>query len=139
VARELGLSEQDIDLTGPVDDTTLRKTLASASAFVFPSRVEGFGLPILEAMALGVPTMIARVEPMRSIAGGAALEFAPDSSAELAEQLVRVLGNAELAADLRARGRARAETFRWEDTALATLRVYEEVLSSRPSRRGRGS
>lgn len=129
--RELGLPPERVRLAGRLGDRALRDAVAEASAFVFPSHVEGFGLPILEAMASGVPSIVADVEPMRSIAGGAALTFDPHSERELAERLTQLLRDPELAEDLRRRGRARAQAFRWEDTARATLAVYERVLSGR--------
>jgi glycosyltransferase involved in cell wall biosynthesis len=129
-ARALGV-EARVRFAGELGDAALREALASADAFVFPSRVEGFGLPVLEAMAMGVPTVVADVEPMRSIAGDAALTFAPTDASALGRTLWRVLADEELAKELSERGRGRASSFRWEDTAQRTLAVYEAVAQSR--------
>lgn len=119
-----------ITLAGIQSDAELRSTLGHATAFVFPSLVEGFGLPILEAMAMGVPTLVSDLEPMRSIAGGAALRFDPNHTGELADALRKVLDDAQLRARLIRDGRARAEQFTWPQTARATLDVYARTLAS---------
>lgn len=118
-----------VTLTEFVGDETLRRILGHARAFAFPSKVEGFGLPILEAMAMGVPTIVADVEPMRSIADEAALLVDPDDAEQLSHLLMRILTDDDLADRLAVRGRRRASQFRWPDTARRTLDVYEELLS----------
>ncbi len=118
-----------IILTGFVDDAVLRRLLGNARVFVLPSKVEGFGLPLLEAMATGLPSVVADVEPMRSIAGEAGLFFPPDDAAGLARLLQRVLEDDNLADRLAARSRRRAGQFRWAETARRTLDVYEELLT----------
>lgn len=117
-----------ITLTDNVDDETLHGLLGHAKAFVFPSKVEGFGLPVLEAMAMGVPTLIARREPMLSIADEAALYFDPDNAPALANLLERLLTDQALARRYSARGRARARQFCWSKTAKETLALYESLL-----------
>ena len=79
-------------------------------------------------MALGVPTAICDLEPMISVAAGAAVRVDPEDPQELAGAIVRVLGRPEVAQDLRERGRKRASQMTWERTARATLGVYERVL-----------
>lgn len=120
---------EHITLTGLVADRVLRQILGAARAFVFPSKVEGFGLPILEAMATGTPTLVSDLEPMRTVAGDAGLLFDPESPADLARLLERVVEDDELAGRLARRGRRWAREFRWEETARRTLGVYEELLS----------
>lgn len=125
-----GLSARVIR-TGFLAEDELRRALSRASLFVFPSLVEGFGLPPLEAMALGVPTAVADVEPMRSVAGGGALRFDPRDAAGLAAMLERTLGDEADLARWSERGRARAAELTWDQTARETLAVYRAVAQSR--------
>jgi glycosyltransferase involved in cell wall biosynthesis len=113
---------------GFLDDDGLRSTLAGARAFVFPSLVEGFGLPILEAMAMGVPTLVSDLEPMRTVAGSAGLSFDPLSVDDLARQLSAILGDDELRARASKAARDHARRFRWADTASRTLACYDAAL-----------
>lgn len=117
-----------ITLAGILSDAELRSTLGHATAFVFPSLVEGFGLPILEAMAMGVPTLVSDLEPMRTIAQKAAIRFNPNHTGDLADSLKDVLGDADLREQLVRDGHARAAQFTWPKTATETLGVYERVL-----------
>lgn len=94
-----------------------------ADAFVFPSIYEGFGFPLLEAMAHGVPTIAARSSSLPEIGGDASLYFSPLSSDELLQQLRRVLSDASLREELIARGRERVQHFRWDVAAEQTLGV----------------
>lgn len=119
---------EDITATGFIDDQTLKGILRASRAFVFPSRREGFGLPILEAMAMGLPTLIADREPMRSIAAEGALRFDPDDKEALTNLLTNLLTREELANRLASQGRQRASSFRWPETAARTLEVYEKQL-----------
>lgn len=122
--------QEHVTITGFLTDEQLRKVLGHARAFVFPSLIEGFGLPILEAMAMGIPTLICDLEPMRSIAGDAALRFQPKDSAELAQLLQSVLTNDDFHQQLASKSRLRASEFRWPLTAQKTLAVYDQLLSS---------
>ena len=117
-----------ITVTETIDDQTLRRILGRARVFVFPSTVEGFGLPLLEAMAMGIPAVVANVEPMRSIADEAALFFSPDDRSGLAHLIRRIITDDELSKTLSRRGRLRAAQFRWDDTARRTLQLYDEML-----------
>jgi glycosyltransferase involved in cell wall biosynthesis len=119
-----------------LDRQALTRLYAGARVFVFPSRYEGFGLPILEAMQAGVPVVTSNTGAMREVAGDAALLVDPDRPQELAAAVRRVLSDASLACELRERGRARAATFTWERTAHATLAAYKfAVAADRPTRR----
>lgn len=119
--------DEDVYFAGFASDVDLRRYLGHATAFVFPSLVEGFGLPPLEAMAMGIPTLVSDYEPMSTIAAGAALEFDPLDPSTLAEELAQIVENKDLAKDLSAEGRAHARGFSWDDTASKTLQVYQEV------------
>jgi glycosyltransferase involved in cell wall biosynthesis len=98
-----------------------------AEAFVFPSIYEGFGFPLLEAMARGVPSIAARSSSLPEIGGDAALYFEPRDVNALVAQLTRVLRDPELREDLARRGRERAAEFRWERAAEETLEVFRRV------------
>ena len=96
--------------------------------FVFPSIYEGFGFPLLEAMAHGVPAIAARSSSLPEVAGDAALYFDPDDPRELEQQIERVLGEPDLRRDLIARGRQRAARFRWDVAAERTLEVLRRAV-----------
>ncbi len=100
----------------------------AADAFVYPSVYEGFGMPPLEAMAAGTPTVVADSSSLPEAVGDAALLVAPNDEASLEEALGQILTDDELRAELAARGRARARTFTWERAAAATAEVYRNVL-----------
>jgi glycosyltransferase involved in cell wall biosynthesis len=101
-----------------------------ARAFVFPSLYEGFGLPVLEAMARGVPVACSNSSSLPEVAGDAALLFDPRDVAGIAAALERVLYDEPLASSLRERGLRRAQEFTWERTARLTLDVYARALGA---------
>jgi glycosyltransferase involved in cell wall biosynthesis len=100
----------------------------AATAFAYPSRYEGFGMPPLEAMACGTPAVVAAASSLPEVVGDAALLAAPDDVAAWAGALWRLLGDAALRDDLRARGFARAAQFSYERVAQKTMAVYERVI-----------
>ncbi|MEI6727170.1 MAG: glycosyltransferase family 1 protein [Actinomycetes bacterium] len=132
VAGALGGAPQDVisrvAFTGPVGDAELRALYAGAAAFVFPSRYEGFGLPPLEAMALGAPVMCANAASLPEVVGNAALLFPPGDDVALAAALARVLDDPALRERLVAAGRERGAQFTWARTAAATVAAYHEAL-----------
>ena len=97
--------------------------------FVYPSVYEGFGLPILEAMACGAPVVAARAATSPEVVGDAGLLIEPGDVAEMADAIEAVLSQADLAARLRETGRRRAGQFTWERTARETIRVYRRCLT----------
>jgi glycosyltransferase involved in cell wall biosynthesis len=101
---------------------------ALAQAFVFPSLYEGFGLPVLEAMARGVPVACSNASSLPEVAGDAALLFDPHDEAAIAGALRRLLDEATLREQLRVRGLARAAEFTWQRTARLTLESYRRAL-----------
>jgi glycosyltransferase involved in cell wall biosynthesis len=103
---------------------------AIASAFVFPSLAEGFGLPVLEAMARGVPVACSDRSSLPEVVGDAALLFDPEDPRAIAAALERLLADRAGADRLRAAGRARAATFTWERTAELTAAAYARALAA---------
>lgn len=110
---------------GFVDDATLEGLYALADAFVLPSLMEGFGLPVLEAMRRGAPVACSNVSSLPEVAGDAAALFDPRSPAALVAAVARVRSEREAFV---ARGRERAAAFTWEATARATLAAYRRAI-----------
>lgn len=106
----------------------LRLIYNRASLFIYPSLHEGFGLPILEAMACGAPVATSNASCLPEIAGDAAVLFDPLDPAAIAGAISRVMGDSQLAGALRLRSLERAGHFSWQKEAQQTLAVYEEVL-----------
>ncbi len=119
---------------GHVPAADLPALYAAAAALVFPSLFEGFGLPVLEAMASGCPVLCANTTSLPEVAGDAALFFDPHNPQDLATQLARLLSQPELSAELRDRGWEQATRFSWQHTARATLEVLQRARSQSPSR-----
>lgn len=112
----------------PNDDLAALYQLARVS--VYPSLFEGFGLPVLEAMASGCPVVTSNVSSMPEVAGDAAILVDPTDEDAIAEGLARIWSDERLRADLTARGLRRAAAFTWESTARQTMRLYERVLAA---------
>ena len=134
-ARELGLDD-DVRFAGWLSDGEVEGLWAIADAFVFPSLYEGFGLPVLEAMARGVPVACSNASSLPEVAGDAALLFDPRDQQGIAAALRRLLSDGALAERLRVAGRERARQFTWERAARATLDSYRRALDGprRPAR-----
>ena len=107
---------------------TLGQLYRSALALLFPSLHEGFGFPILEAMALGLPVLTSRRGAMAEVSGDAALLVDPEDSVSLGEALALLARDADLRGRLVARGRENARTWTWERTARSTLEAYHAAL-----------
>jgi alpha-1,3-rhamnosyl/mannosyltransferase len=125
IAR-LGL-ERHVRYRSGVSDADLVRHYQAADAFVFPSVYEGFGLPVLEAMACGAPVACSRAGALREVAGDAAVLFEPRDVGAIAEALRRVAGDRELGAELRRRGMARAAQFDWQTTGQRTVDAYRRI------------
>lgn len=128
-ARQLGLADRVV-FCGWLSDADLAGLYASATALVFPSLYEGFGLPVLEAMRRGLPVACSERSSLPEIAGDAALLFDPESVRAIAEAITRLLSDAELRARLSDAGPRRAADFTWERAALDTLASYERALAA---------
>ena len=125
-----------IVFTGFLRDDEIVALLRQATAFAFPSVYEGFGLPVIEAMAAGTPVIASNIPVMREVAGDAAFRVAPTSVPAWTEALARVRSDARLRAELQRRGRDRAAAMTWDATAERVLEairraVYGDTL--RPS------
>jgi glycosyltransferase involved in cell wall biosynthesis len=125
--RALGLDD-DVRFPAWLSAAELEGLWAIARAFVFPSLYEGFGLPVLEAMARGVPVACSNASSLREVAGDAALLFDPRDHSAIATALERLLEDVELRETLRERGLQRAREFTWERTAALTLASYRRAL-----------
>ncbi len=125
--ESLGLAAA-VDFPGWIAREDLYDLYARAWAFVYPTLFEGFGMPILEALAAGVPSACSGIEPLSSIAGDAALSFNPHAPGAIVEALERIAGDSDLCARLAHAGPLRAAAFSWQATARATL---DALLSAR--------
>ncbi len=125
----LGLGDS-VRLLGYVPDADLPALYSAARLFVLPSLYEGFGLPVLEAMACGTPVVCSNTTSLPEVVGDAALTADPRSTTELTEAMARALADAALRAELRRRGLARAAEFTWERTAHETIKVYQQVVAA---------
>ena len=110
-----------VDFPGWIPREDLLDLFARAWAFIYPSKFEGFGLPVLEALAAGVPCACSGIEPLASIAGDAALPFDPLDEAAFVQALVRIVEDEPLRRRLEEAGPRRAAQFSWRATAEATL------------------
>ncbi len=127
--RALGL-ESAVLFPGFLPAAELPAWYAAALAFVYPSRFEGFGLPVLEAMACGTPVLTSTTPSLLEVAADAALTVPPDDEAALADALRLLVEQDALRAELSRRGRARAARYSWRRTAQETLAVYEDARTA---------
>ena len=130
VAARLGAAGPGVRYLGYVPEAELPALNAGAAVFVYPSLYEGFGLPLAQAMAAGVPAVTSNVSSLPEVAAGAALLVDPRSPAEIRAALERLLLSPALRADLGARGRARARAaYRWEVCARESWEFFEEIAA----------
>ena len=130
-AARLGLPAGRVRLLGRLPDEDLAVVLHRAAALVAPSRAEGFGLPVLEAMAAGVPAVTSDAPALVEVGGGATLVVPRDDPRALAAALRMLLEDQELRARLAAAGPRRAARFGWADAAHALWTVYAELVRGR--------
>lgn len=119
-----------VHLTGSIPDVDLPALYAGARIFAFPSRYEGFGLPVLEAMASGVPVICSSSSSLPEVAGDAAILVEPDDASAWRDALERLAADASLRARLRRAGLERAQKFTWRRSVAQILSVLEKVASS---------
>jgi glycosyltransferase involved in cell wall biosynthesis len=113
--------------TGPVPDRELPTLYRCATCFAMPSLYEGFGLPVLEAMACGTPLMVSNASSLPEVGGDAALYFDPQSVDDMAEAMEKLITDSELREDMVRRGLERARQFSWEDCARTTLAALKRL------------
>jgi len=125
---KLGLRDA-VDFPGWIPREDLYDLYARAWAFVYPSLFEGFGMPVLEAFAAGVPTACSKIEPLAGIAGDAAVTFDPQDVVAMADALLRITDDQELRNRLAQDGPQRASEFSWKETAEQTLECLQRALA----------
>jgi len=128
--EEMGISDRVV-FAGYVPYEHLPYFYNCASLFVYPSLYEGFGLPPLEAMTCGTPTITTNVTSIPEVVGDGAVLVNPYDNHELADNMYRILSDMDLRELLRERGLKRAYNFSWKKTAIETIKVYEKVYNSR--------
>ena len=128
-----------VRFVGLIPDEDLPAFYSGAAAFVYPSLFEGFGLPVLEAMACGTPVVTSDRTALPELTADAALAVDPESVEALAEAMTRILTDKERAEDLRWRGLERSRLFSWGEMARGTLEVYHAALGTgAPTAKGGG-
>ena len=117
---------REVAMPGWVDEEDLPFIFSAASAFVFPTLHEGFGIPVLQAMACGVPAIVSDLPVLREILADAPVYFDPRNGDSLASALSEIINNEKLRKEAAAKGMARAEIFSWEKSAEETLKILTE-------------
>ena len=126
--EELGLQKTTF-FVGRVPDEDLRSLYVGARCHVHPAFYEGFGLPPLEAMACGTPTIVSNTSSLPEVVGDAALLVDPNEWEEIAVAMHRMLTDDTLHGELRQKGLQRASIFSWKRAAVETLEVYKQVFA----------
>ena len=129
IAADAGLRADELVLTGYVSDDELVMLYNMAAVFVFPSKHEGFGLPVLEAMSCGAPVIGSNVTSVPEVIGCAEALFDPDDPAQIAARLQQVMGDEAMRTRLREHGLAQARTFSWDRSAVTALAALERLVA----------
>jgi len=129
-----GALAEKIHILGEIPYAEIQSYYAGAAAFVFPSYLETFGIPLLEAMASGLPTVAADIPVFREVGGDAVLYADPFDTADLAKAMEHALHTDGVARALARRGRERAREFTWEKTAMELLHLFSSVHSEHTAR-----
>lgn len=135
LAKAAGLPPDQLVLTGFVSEQELVDLYNMAKVFIFPSIHEGFGLPALEAMACGIPTLVSNTSSLPEVVGREDMQFNPRDPQSISQALIDTLGNPQRMAELREHGLAQARTFSWKRTAEATLRAFEHAVEKKHQQR----
>ena len=131
LAKNVGLAPHEVVLTGFVTEEELVDLYNMAKLFVFPSLHEGFGLPALEAMACGIPTLVSNTSSLPEVVGRADMQFDPRDPQAICKAIIETLDNPERMADLREHGLRQARLFSWEHTAEVTLQAFEAAVAEK--------
>lgn len=126
VIEEYNLNN-DVFMPGWVAEDDLPYIFNGASAFIFPTKHEGFGIPVLQALACGLPTAVSDLPVLREISGDAVLYFDQNKSRAIADAMVRIIKDEALRQDLKQKGLEQVEDFSWEKCAAETLQVLENL------------
>jgi len=127
LCQELGIADQVVQMSF-LKDQEIGVLLAHSAALVYPSLYEGFGLPIVEAMAAGAPVITSDRGSMAEVAGEAAILVDPENPAAIGDAMRECLMNSPLKEALRGKGYARIRQFRWDNVAAQTLTTYRKAL-----------
>ncbi len=127
IAVELGIATIVL-YPGFIAEEDKPAVYSAATAFVYPSRYEGFGLPVLEAMACGTPVVTSNTTSLPELVGDAAFQVSPGDTRSMGAAIIALCVDESLREELRCRGLARAATFTWQRTASATLDAYRQLL-----------
>lgn len=130
LVAKMGLNRR-IRMRRGLSDTALRDVYCKADVFIYPSLFEGFGLPVLEAMACGLPVICSNTTSLPEIAGRAAVLVNPRSIQGLADAMQKLVFDERKKRELAKLGRKRVKDFSWELTARKTLKIYSEVWRDR--------
>lgn len=134
VAQLQDPGDRSLQWLGYVPDADLPAVLAGAAALMFVSLYEGFGLPVLEAFAAGVPVVTSNTTALPEVAGGAALLVNPADVGEIADAMRQIVATPGLATSLRDSGLQRARAFSWDRTVGGTIAVYKRLLAGAPGK-----
>lgn len=129
LAKASGLAAHELVLTGFVTEEELVDLYNMAKLFVFPSLHEGFGLPALEAMACGIPTLVSNTSSLPEVVNRVDMQFDPSDPRAISQAIIDTLDNPQRMADLREHGLQQAKMFSWEHTAEVTLQAFETALA----------
>jgi glycosyltransferase involved in cell wall biosynthesis len=135
--RRYGLEPRVVILTDRLTDAQLSSLYGGCAVFAYPSLYEGFGLPVLEAMAHGAPVACSRTSSLPEVGGDAVLYFDPLSADDIATKMGAILTDRKLESELRMHGRARAREFSWESTARGIYETTLAAMNSKHTRRRR--
>lgn len=124
-------NDKDVLIVGGIEQEHLPYIYNGADLFVYPSFAEGFGLPVLEAMACGVPVLTSNTASLPEVAGDAGMMIDPGNDEQLATAIRRILGDSTLRSTMRENGLKRAKLFSWHQTAERVLQIYREVYEGR--------
>jgi glycosyltransferase involved in cell wall biosynthesis len=118
---------QEVCIPGWVEEKDLPYIYNAASAFIFPSKHEGFGIPVLESLACGLPTVVSNLDVLREITGDSVLYFDQEDKQSIAAAMTKVVKDEKLRAELREKGLQRVQNFSWHKCAAETLQVIEKL------------
>ncbi len=128
IVKKISLGEDKMVYLGQVADELLPALYAEAKCLLFPSLYEGFGLPVIEAMAAGCPVLTSNVSSLPEVVDGAAVLVNPERVSSIVDGLEKILSDEEYRQGLIQSGKERAKRFNWQDCARETLRIYEGVV-----------